>query len=136
MKKNKGIVEGATVSISREVMGRDVEVFADLSLDRNAIHFDDDFAAKSIFHKRIAHGMIGASLISGALTKLMGHGNIWLSLSLRFEKPIFINDQLTCVLIVKEVNRRGEATIEVNVIDQNEETKISGSVQSMRFLRE
>jgi 3-hydroxybutyryl-CoA dehydratase len=105
-----------------------------LSLDRNPIHFDEDFAVGTLFGRRIAHGMLGMALISGALTALMGAGNIWISSSTKFEKPIFINDTLTCTLTVTEITRRGVADINVFIANDRSETIISGSVKSMRFV--
>lgn len=109
----KKICVGSKVSIKRTVNNEDVKLFAELSMDYNLVHFDDDFASNTIFKKRIAHGMIGVSLISGGLTKLMGNGNIWLSQSLDFLKPIFIGDTLTAHLEVKELDRRKVANIAI-----------------------
>jgi len=125
---------GQSARVSRTISADDVETFAQLSLDRNPVHFDESFAANTLFGKRIAHGMLGMALVSGALTELMGAGNIWISSSIKFEKPIFINDTLTCVLTVSSVDRRGLADIEVRVENEQGEIIISGSVKSMRFV--
>jgi 3-hydroxybutyryl-CoA dehydratase len=130
----KTLQVGQNVSIARTIAEKDIETFAELSLDRNRVHFDEDFASKTIFGKRIAHGMVGAALISGALTELMGNGNIWLSVSIKFEKAIYIGDELTCILTITDINRRGIASIDVEVTNATGEKIISGSVQSMRFL--
>jgi len=125
---------GQKVMISRIVSEVDIEAFAKLSLDRNPVHFDEDFASKTIFGRRIAHGMIGMALISGALTELMGNGNIWLSATIKFEKPVFIGDELSCSLTITELKRRGIATIEAVINNTNGEVVISGTLQSMRFV--
>lgn len=125
---------GQEARVSRMITADDVETFAQLSLDRNPVHFDDAFAAGTLFGRRIAHGMLGMALISGALTALMGAGNIWISSSIKFEKPIFINDSLSCVLTVASVDRRGLADINVRVENDRGEVVISGNVKSMRFV--
>ncbi len=125
---------GQSACVTRKIIEEDIETFAQLSLDRNPIHFDDAFAADTLFGRRIAHGMLGMALISGALTALMGAGNIWISSSVKFEKPIFIDDTLTCTLTVTEVARRGVADINVLIENDRSETIISGSVKSMRFV--
>lgn len=125
---------GQEARVSRMITADDVETFAQLSLDRNPVHFDDSFAAGTLFGRRIAHGMLGVALVSGALTELMGAGNIWISSSIKFEKPIFINDRLTCVLTVSAVDRRGLADISVRVENDRGEIIISGNVKSMRFV--
>lgn len=125
---------GQSACLTRKITAEDIEVFARLSLDRNPIHFDEAFAASTLFGRRIAHGMLGMALISGALTELMGAGNIWISSSVKFEKPIFIDDILTCTLTVTEVARRGVADISVLIANDRSEKIILGSVKSMRFV--
>ena len=87
----------------------------------------------TIFKKRIAHGMIGVSLISGCLTKLMGDGNIWLSQSINFLKPIFIGDTLTAHLIVTAFDKRKVANISIKIMNDSSELVIDGYVRSMQF---
>ena len=127
------ICAGSKVSIKRTVNDEDLKIFAELSMDYNLIHFDDNFASNTIFRKRIAHGMIGVSLISGGLTKLMGNGNIWLSQSLNFLKPIFIGDTLTAHLEVEKLDRRKVANIVIKIINDRSEVVIEGQVRSMQF---
>jgi acyl dehydratase len=123
---------GDSVTLVRRITEQDVELFSEMAMDKNAMHFDEAFAAKSIFGRRIAHGMTGAALISGGLTRLMGDGNIWLSMEIRFEKPIFIGDELSCILTIQELDRRGVATIRVEILNPRREKVISGVVGSMR----
>jgi 3-hydroxybutyryl-CoA dehydratase len=131
--QKKKIEVGMEMSVEKKITAADVEVFAELSLDRNPIHFDPDFAGRTMFQKPIAHGMLGAALISGALTALMGAGNIWLSLSLKFQKPIYLNDTLICTLRIKEISRRKEVSIDVSVT-RGDEIIIAGEVKSMAII--
>jgi len=98
------------------------------------VHFDEEFASRTIFGRRIAHGGIGDALVSGAPTRLMGDGNIWLSASMKFEEPIHIGDQLHCALTVSDIDRRRVASIDVEIANSRGEIVISGSIQSMRFV--
>lgn len=129
----KKISVGSKISIKRTVKNKDVKLFAELSLDYNLIHFNDDFASNTIFGKRIVHGMIGVSLISGGLTKLMGNGNIWLSQSINFLKPIFIGDTLTAYLEVRGLDKRKIANIEIKIVNDHSEVVIEGQVRSIQF---
>ncbi len=126
---------GDRTTLKRTILEQDLELFATLSLDRNRIHFDQKFARDSYFGKPIAHGMIGASLISGALTRLMGDGNIWLDATIQFEKPVFIGDRLKILLVVREITRRGVASIDVNICNSQNKTVIKGSVTSMQVVQ-
>jgi len=125
---------GKKVSVSRVVKEEDIETFASLSLDRNPVHFDEEFASRTVFGRRIAHGGIGAALISGALTQLMGDGNIWLSVSIQFKKPIYIGDELICSLTLSDIDRRGVASANVEVTNASNDVIISGTIKSMRFV--
>jgi 3-hydroxybutyryl-CoA dehydratase len=132
---NMGALQpGKRVSVSRVVKEEDIETFAGLSLDRNPVHFDEEFASRTVFGRRIAHGGIGAALISGALTQLMGVGNIWLSVSIQFKKPIYIGDELICSLTLSDIDRRGVASANVEITNANNEVIISGTIKSMRFV--
>ena len=63
--------EGDSAYLNKTVGESDIALFAAVSLDTNPAHFDDEFAAGGPFGKRIAHGMLGAGLISACLgTKL------------------------------------------------------------------
>jgi len=123
---------GQQVLISRIISEQDINVFSEISMDHNPVHFDDAFAAKTIYGKRIAHGMIGASLVSGALTELMGAGNILLSLNLDFKGPMFIGDKITCTLTIREIVRRNLATIDVEISNYDSKPVIVGTAKSMR----
>ena len=123
---------GQKCSVQRVVTAEDLESFARLSLDRNPLHFDDDKAGKSFFGKKIAHGLIGAALISGAITELLGPGSIWLSLDLSFERPIYIGDQLTCWVEISGVERRNLFTLDVRILNDEGIRVIGGKLTSMR----
>jgi 3-hydroxybutyryl-CoA dehydratase len=85
----------------------DVIKFAEISGDWNPIHFDEEFAAKSIFRKRIAHGMISLAKFSGIFgMDLPGLGTLWENQDVRFLKPVFLNISYTAIAVVKSKDRR------------------------------
>lgn len=127
----KEILPGTTVELSRTITAEDVTTFGELSQDHNRIHFDESFAAGTLFQRPVAHGLLGAALISGALTRLMGDGNIWLDMNIRFVKPIYLGDTVTCKLSVEEINRRRVVKAGVRVINQDQVVLIEGAVTSM-----
>ena len=86
------------VLLSKTITENDVDTFIKLSGDNNPIHHDENFARKTMFKGRIAHGLLAMGLISAGLTRLMGPGNVWLSQNFEFLKPIRINDYLTAKL--------------------------------------
>ena len=51
-------------TIVKVVLKEDVELFGEITGDKNPAHFDEEYASKTIFKKRIAHGMLCGSLFS------------------------------------------------------------------------
>lgn len=97
---------GMEAAHERVVTGNDIETFAELSGDNNPVHLDADFAAKSPFKARIAHGMLTASFISTILgTKLPGYGCIYLSQTLRFKAPVKIGDTVRALARISSLDR-------------------------------
>lgn len=81
-----------------------VAQFADLVGDRNPLHLDADFAAKTPFGRPIVHGMLVSGLISGILGEdLPGPGSIYLGQTLRFEAPVYVGDTVTATAEVTAV---------------------------------
>jgi len=118
---------GDAAEISKTVTEEDVRAFAELTGDRNPVHLDEEYAAGTRFGRRIAHGMLGASLISAVLAnELPGRGTVYLSQTLRFTAPVFLGDTVTARVVVKQVredkpivtletvctNERGERVVE------------------------
>ena len=101
---NRDLKVGDRASVSKTFTDEDVLNFSNLSLDKNPIHLDQSFAEKSIFGKKIAHGMLVASLFSGLLgMKLPGEGTIYLGQSLSFLIPIYIGDEVTATVEVIKI---------------------------------
>ncbi len=91
-------------TITVQITDKMVRDFAELSGDRNPIHLSDEAAAKTRFGRRIAHGMITASLISRALaTELPGAGAVYLEQTLKFTAPVFIDEEIEIELTVLAV---------------------------------
>lgn len=100
---------GDVAALTRTLMRRDIDLFAAMSGDVNPAHVDTEFAKSDVFHKVIAHGMWGGTLISAVLgTELPGPGTIYLDQSLRFLKPVGLGDTVTVHVTVREKqeNRR------------------------------
>ena len=90
---------GATASRTRTISDADVRAFAQASGDTNSIHLDDAYAATTPFGRRIAHGMLTASIISAILgNDLPGIGTIYLGQNVKFKAPVFIGDTVTATV--------------------------------------
>ncbi len=97
------LMVGDTARLNRTIHHSDIELFANVSGDVNPAHLDKEYADNSMFHGRIAHGMLGASLFSTLLgTTLPGPGTIYLGQDLRFLKPVKPGDTITASVTVRE----------------------------------
>ena len=124
-----GDVVTETVQVTHEM----VELFAKASGDFNPIHLDEEFAKKTRFGRRIAHGMFSAALISRVLAMKLGPGGIYLGQTLKFLKPIFIGDTVTIKATVEKLrDSSGIATVETIVTNQDGEITVKGEATIMR----
>ncbi len=105
---------GMSRSLRKVVTDRDIALFAEVTTDRNPVHLDEDYAQTTMFHGRIAHGMLTAGLISAVIgEQLPGHGAIYLAQSLRFMAPVRPGDQVTAEVIVTAIDHsRRRVTLE------------------------
>jgi len=106
----------------------DVIKFAEVSGDKNPIHLDDEYAAKTIFKRRIVHGFLGASIFSKVFGMLFpGEGSIYLSQNLKFMAPMYENEVYTAKFTVLEViPDKHRAKIETLILDKDGKTITSG----------
>ena len=124
---------GDKFSTTKQITDAVVRAFAELSGDYNPIHLDDDFAAKTRFGKRIAHGMISGALISAVLGyELKARKIVYLSQTLKFTAPVFIDDTVTATATVTNIREdKPIVTIETVCTNQNGETVVSGEAAIM-----
>ncbi len=95
---------GMTRHLQKVVTDRDIEMFAEVSTDRNPVHLDDDYANDTIFEGRIAHGMLTAGLISAVIgEQLPGHGTVYMGQSLKFLGPVRPGDMVRAEVEVTDI---------------------------------
>ncbi|MEM9578684.1 MAG: MaoC family dehydratase [Pseudomonadota bacterium] len=95
---------GMTRYLQKVVTDDDIEMFAQISTDRNPVHLDDDYAQDTIFEGRIAHGMLTAGLISAVIgEQLPGHGTVYLGQSLKFLAPVRPGDLVHAEVTVVDI---------------------------------
>lgn len=93
--------EGQTASLTRTVTEAEVEAFAWASGDTNPVHLDEDYAKRTRFGRRIAHGMLIGSYISTLLgTQFPGPGTIYMSQTMAFLHPVYLGDTVEVVVTV------------------------------------
>jgi len=114
--------------VTKTITEEDVRKFIEICGDVNPIHVDDEFTSKTPLKTKIVHGILTSSLISTSVgTKVPGPGSVWLDQSLKFLKPVRINDIITAIseIIVKIEDRR-QVIVRTTCKNQNGEVVIEG----------
>jgi 3-hydroxybutyryl-CoA dehydratase len=87
---------GDSATVQKTTSDDTVQQFADLTGDFNPLHVNEEFAAQSMFKRRLVHGAFSSGLISTVIgMKLPGPGALYLDQYCKFKKPVFIGDTLT-----------------------------------------
>jgi 3-hydroxybutyryl-CoA dehydratase len=119
---------GDSFSTVREVTDELIRAFAEVSGDRNPIHLDEEFAAKTRFGKRIAHGMLSGAFISAVLGNEFSERRIvYMSQTMRFVAPVFIGDTITTTATATHIREdKGIVTLETTCKNQDGVTTLKG----------
>lgn len=119
---------GDSAQITKTIEQADVDAFAEVTGDHNPVHVDEEFAKTTRFGKRIAHGMLTASLISAVLAnKLPGEGSVYLGQTLQFVAPVFPGDEITARVTVKAMREdKPILKLETVCVNQRDEVVIRG----------
>ena len=122
---------GDSASLQRTLDVKDIQLFAVMSGDVNPAHVDAEYAASSMFHEVIAHGMWGGSLISTVLGTLYpGPGTVYIDQSLHFSRPVTIGDTITVTVTVKEkFERTRHVTLDCVCTNQEGRVVIRGTAE-------
>jgi len=100
------IEPGMSVQYSQTITDADIKAFSGISGDRNPVHIDQEYASASRYGKRIAHGLMSASFFSALFgTKLPGPGCVYVSQTLNFKRPVYIDDTVIAEISVTKIDR-------------------------------
>lgn len=127
---------GQTESIARTITADDVMAFARLSGDHNALHVDDEFAARTEFGQRVVHGFLNASLLSTLIgMKLPGRGALYVSQGIEFTKPVFIGDTVEARATVEKIDRDTRlVTLKTEIVRSEDDCVMRGTA-TVKVLR-
>ncbi len=113
---------GDSGTFTKTITEADILAFADASGDFNPLHVDDEYARRSAFGQRVAHGILTAAVISAVLgSELPGVGTILVSIHVRFLRPVFIGDVVTAeATVIRIINSQ---RVQILVACRNEDGK-------------
>lgn len=119
------------ITLYREVIEQDIDLFSTVSGDMNPIHLDEKYARDTIFGERIAHGMLSGAIISAALScSLPGPGSVYLSQNLKFLSPIKIGDVIEIKLKVLEKIPQNRVKVSTQIFNQTGKQLVDGDAFS------
>lgn len=114
---------------ARTISEADVYGFGGIIGDLNPLHTDEVTASKSVFGKRVAHGMLTASLLSGVLAhQLPGNGTIFMELNVKFLAPVFFGDTVNARVEITEIVKR-RVTLACVCTNQDGEPVLEGEAK-------
>jgi 3-hydroxybutyryl-CoA dehydratase len=98
---------GQSATMEKTVTEEDIQAFGKATGDMNPVHFDEEYAKKTLFKGRVAHGVLSIGFISAVLgMKLPGEGTIFVSAKVEFKAPVRIGDTVVTTGTVKEIGER------------------------------
>lgn len=128
---------GETATFAKTITEADLVLFSGLTGDFDPIHVNEDYARKTAFGRRIAHGALVMGLLSTTASMMSRRsterGSTGVSVSLgydkiRFLKPVFIQDTLTARYTIEEIDEaRGRSRSKVEVVNQDGELCLVGT---------
>ena len=101
------ITVGMSASSSHTVTERDIQLFGEATGDMNPVHFDEEYARKTVFRGRVAHGVLTLGFMSAVMgNDLPGAGSIFMSSTTQFKGPVRIGDTVITTCTVRELRER------------------------------
>ncbi|HEY0836893.1 MAG TPA: MaoC family dehydratase [Azospirillum sp.] len=95
---------GATAERRRRTSMRDVEMFTDMTGDRNPLHYDADLAGRSPFGGLIVQGGVTSGLLNALVAEdLPGPGTVFLGVEWRFVKAVLVGEEIVARVEVTSV---------------------------------
>src|SRR4051794_23164803 len=120
---------GDSASRSRTVRARDIELFTELTGDRNPVHYDEELAARSRFGGIVVQGGVTSGLLNALVAEqLPGPGSVFLQVSWQFRAPVRPGDVLTAEATVTGVREdKPVTTLATRITNQDGLVVLEGS---------
>ncbi len=135
MSRPLDLVVGDSASRSLEVTPAKVRAYADITGDRNPLHFDEDFASRTRFGRLVAHGGITTGVLHALVAEDMpGPGTVFLSQEWKFTAPVYIGDTITATAEVLSVHAtKPVCSLAIRVVRQDGEVALEGEAWCYTF---
>src|SRR6185436_15590157 len=120
---------GQRAQRTRVVRERDIELFTELTGDRNPLHYDEAAAARSRFGGIIVQGGVTSGLLNAVVAKdVPGPGSVFLHVDWSFRAPVRPGDEITAEVEVTEVREdKPMTTLRTTITNQDGTVVLDGS---------
>jgi acyl dehydratase len=119
---------GGTASRTRTVRERDIELFTELTGDRNPLHYDAEAASASRFGGIIVQGGVTSGLLNAVVAEdLPGPGTVFLHVDWDFKAPVRPGDEITAEVEVLEAREDKPLTkLRTTIVNQDGTVVLDG----------
>jgi acyl dehydratase len=120
---------GDTARRTRRITERDIELFTELTGDRNPLHYDAATAARSRFGKIIVQGGVTTGLLNAVVAEdLPGPGSVFLHVDWSFRAPVAPGDEITAEVEVLELREdKPLSTLRTTITNQDGTVVVEGT---------
>jgi acyl dehydratase len=127
---------GQTATRALTLTADHVRAYAEITGDRNPLHFDADYAARTPFGRLVVHGGLTSGLLNALVAEDMpGPGTVFMSMDLKFTRPVFIGDTITATATVIELHAsKPICKLAVEIRRQDGEVALTGTTMCYRML--
>ena len=134
MNTDTALAVGACARRTRVVTARDIELFTEISGDRNPLHYDAELAARSRFGGLVVQGGVTSGLLNAVVAEdLPGPGSVFLEVSWRFLAPVRPGDTITAeVEVVSARSDKPVTTLATRVRNQDGVLVLDGTAVTWR----
>jgi acyl dehydratase len=116
---------GDKASRTRRVRAEDIELFTELTGDRNPLHYDEGAAERSRFGRIIVQGGVTSGLLNAVVAEeLPGPGSVFLHVNWSFKAPVAPGDEITAEVEVLEAREDKPITTLRTTITNQEGTVV------------
>lgn len=117
---------GDSASFTKTITETDIILWVGSTGDLNPIHIDKEYSKTTRFGDVIAPGVLVMGLISNTIT-MVTFGNVYANQSIKFLKPVYINDTITATAtIIEKLEDKHMVKLETKCVNQKGETIMVG----------
>jgi acyl dehydratase len=122
---------GDTARRSKRVSAHDVELFTELTGDRNPLHYDEAAAARSRFGRTIVQGGVTTGLLNAVVAEdLPGPGSVFLHVDWSFRAPVYPGDEITAEVEILELREdKPLSTLRTTIVNQDGTVVLDGTAR-------